>query len=170
MSWSLTFYFQIRRQTQQTWQFRGLYKASKWCFLCNVSRISVKCRTYSQWFIHFCTFQLDFLFSDWLFSKYTECIENVHGTQCTASKLREVLAAAFGVWSCHSFHHSIAGSGGVWCWTIAPMTTYKKYIIYCTIVDTQRRRVLNAQMLSRQASLLTPVSQIFMIFIPHFLS
>ena len=37
------------------------------------------------------TLQLNFLFCDWLFSKYIECIENVHCTLCTAPRLREVL-------------------------------------------------------------------------------
>ena len=34
------------------------------------------------------TRQLNFLFSDWLFSKYAECIENVHCTPRTAPRLR----------------------------------------------------------------------------------
>ena len=38
------------------------------------------------------TLQLNFLFSDWLFSKYAECIENVHCTPQTAR-------GAFGAWS-----------------------------------------------------------------------
>ena len=37
------------------------------------------------------TLQLNFLFSDWLFSKYEKCIENVHCTPLTAPKLHEVL-------------------------------------------------------------------------------
>ena len=37
------------------------------------------------------TLQLNFLFSDWLFSKYAECIENVHCTPRTAPRLLEVL-------------------------------------------------------------------------------
>ena len=37
------------------------------------------------------TLQLNFLLSDWLFSKYAECIENVHCTPRTAPRLREVL-------------------------------------------------------------------------------
>ena len=37
------------------------------------------------------TLQLDFLFSDWLFSKYAECIENVYCTPQTAPRLHEVL-------------------------------------------------------------------------------
>ena len=37
------------------------------------------------------TLQLNFLLSDWLFSKYAECIENAHCTPRTASRLREVL-------------------------------------------------------------------------------
>ena len=37
------------------------------------------------------TLQLNFLFSDWFFSKYAECIENVHCTPRTAPRLREVL-------------------------------------------------------------------------------
>ena len=40
-------------------------------------------------YIH--TLQLNILFSDWLFSKYAECIENVHCTPRTAPRLREVL-------------------------------------------------------------------------------
>ena len=34
------------------------------------------------------TLQLNFLLSDWLFSKYAECIENVHCTPRTAPRLR----------------------------------------------------------------------------------
>ena len=34
------------------------------------------------------TLQLNFLFSNWLCSKYTECIENVHFTPRTAPRLR----------------------------------------------------------------------------------
>ena len=34
---------------------------------------------------------MNFLFSDRLFSKYAECIENVHCTPRTAPRLREVL-------------------------------------------------------------------------------
>ena len=41
--------------------------------------------------IHIHTLQLNFLLSDWLFSKYAECIENVHCTPCTAPRLRGVL-------------------------------------------------------------------------------
>ena len=37
------------------------------------------------------TLQLNFLFSDWLFSKYAECIENVHCASRTAPRLHEVL-------------------------------------------------------------------------------
>ena len=37
------------------------------------------------------TLKVDFLFSDWLFSKYAECIENVHCTLRTVPRLREVL-------------------------------------------------------------------------------
>ena len=37
------------------------------------------------------TLQLNLLLSDWLFSKYAECIENVHCTPRTAPRLREVL-------------------------------------------------------------------------------
>ena len=37
------------------------------------------------------TLQIDFLFSDWLFSKYAGCIGNVHCTPRTAPRLREVL-------------------------------------------------------------------------------
>ena len=37
------------------------------------------------------TLQVKFLFSDWLFSKYAECIENVFFTPRTAPRLREVL-------------------------------------------------------------------------------
>ena len=35
--------------------------------------------------------QLNFLFFDWLFCKYAECIENVHFTPRTAPRLRKVL-------------------------------------------------------------------------------
>ena len=42
-----------------------------------------------------CPTKLDFLFSDWLFSKYTECIENVHCTPHTASKLGPDCARCF---------------------------------------------------------------------------
>ena len=35
--------------------------------------------------------QLNFLFFDWLFSKYAESIENVHCTPSTAPRLREEL-------------------------------------------------------------------------------
>ena len=38
-----------------------------------------------------CTLKLNFLFSDWLLSKYAEYIENVHYTPRTAPRLREVL-------------------------------------------------------------------------------
>ena len=41
------------------------------------------------------TLQLNFLFSDWLFSKYAECIENVHCTLLTAPKLRPDCARCF---------------------------------------------------------------------------
>ena len=37
------------------------------------------------------TLQLNFLFSDWLFSKYVECIGDVHCTPGTAPRLREGL-------------------------------------------------------------------------------
>ena len=37
------------------------------------------------------TLQLNFLFSDWFFSKYVECIENVQYTLRTVPRLREVL-------------------------------------------------------------------------------
>ena len=37
------------------------------------------------------TLLLIFLFSDWFFSKYAECIENVHCTLRTAPRLHEVL-------------------------------------------------------------------------------
>ena len=40
-------------------------------------------------YIH--TLQLNFLFSEWLFSKYAECIENVHCAQAARG--------AFGAWS-----------------------------------------------------------------------
>ena len=39
----------------------------------------------------FHTLQLNFLFSDWLFSKYAECIENFHCIPRTANRLREML-------------------------------------------------------------------------------
>ena len=42
------------------------------------------------WFIIH-TLQLNFLFSDLLFSKYVDCIKNVHCTPRTTSSLREVL-------------------------------------------------------------------------------
>ena len=35
--------------------------------------------------------QLNLLFSDWIFSNYMECIENVQCTPCTAHRLQEVL-------------------------------------------------------------------------------
>ena len=37
------------------------------------------------------TLQLNFLFSDWLFRKYVECIKSVQNTPRTAPRLREVL-------------------------------------------------------------------------------
>ena len=37
------------------------------------------------------TLQLNFLFSDWLLSKYAECVENVHCTPRTAPRLCKVL-------------------------------------------------------------------------------
>ena len=37
------------------------------------------------------TLPLNFLLSDWLLSKYAECIENVHCTPRTAPRLREML-------------------------------------------------------------------------------
>ena len=36
--------------------------------------------------------QLNFLFSDWLFSKYAECVENAHCTPHTAPRLHKVLS------------------------------------------------------------------------------
>ena len=45
----------------------------------------------SQSLINIHTLQLNVLFSDRLFSKYAECIENVHCTPRTARRLREVL-------------------------------------------------------------------------------
>ena len=44
-------------------------------------------------FIH--TLQLNFLFSDWLLSKYTECIENFHCTPRPAQGLRPDCARCF---------------------------------------------------------------------------
>ena len=41
------------------------------------------------------TLQLNFLSSDWLFSKYAECIENVHCTPRTAPRLRPDCAMCF---------------------------------------------------------------------------
>ena len=41
------------------------------------------------------TLQLNFLFSDWLFRKYAECIENVHCTARTAPRLRPDCARCF---------------------------------------------------------------------------
>ena len=37
------------------------------------------------------TLQFNFLFSDWLFSKYAECIEYVYCTPRTTPRLRELL-------------------------------------------------------------------------------
>ena len=37
------------------------------------------------------TLQFSFSFSDWFFSKYTQCIENVHCTPRMAPRLRGVL-------------------------------------------------------------------------------
>ena len=41
------------------------------------------------------TLQLNFWFSDWLFSKYAECIENVHCTPRSAPRLRSDCAMCF---------------------------------------------------------------------------
>ena len=41
------------------------------------------------------TLQLNFLFSDWLFTKYAQCIENVHWTPRTAPRLRTDCARCF---------------------------------------------------------------------------
>ena len=41
--------------------------------------------------LHSHTLQLNFLSSDWIFSKYGECIENVYCTPRTALRLHEVL-------------------------------------------------------------------------------
>ena len=57
-----------------TWKQASALEMFNFFFLCGSLKM-----------IH--TFQLNFLFSDWLFSKYAECIENVH---CTP-RLREVL-------------------------------------------------------------------------------
>ena len=45
--------------------------------------------------------QLNFLFSDWVYSKYAECIENVHCTPLTAPRLHEVLLVRDRARECH---------------------------------------------------------------------
>ena len=47
------------------------------------------------------TLQVDFLFSDWLFSEYAESIENVHCTPRTAPRLRDVLLVRDCARDCH---------------------------------------------------------------------
>ena len=48
-----------------------------------------------SWLTLIHTLQLNFLFSDWLLSKYAECIENVHCTPRTAPRLRPDCARCF---------------------------------------------------------------------------
>ena len=47
------------------------------------------------------TLPLNFLFSDWLFCKYAECIENVHCTLRTAPSLHKVLLVHDRACECH---------------------------------------------------------------------
>ena len=62
--------------------------------ICAKTRTSFKGQYFTNFIIHhlhmtsFHTLQLNFLLSDWLFSKYAECIENVHCTPRTACRLR----------------------------------------------------------------------------------
>ena len=62
----------------------------------------------------FHTLQLDFLFFDWLFINYTECIENIQCTLLTVPRMREVLLLR--VRTCDAFlaHAPLSGAMSLW--------------------------------------------------------
>ena len=84
-------------------------KAKKHILMCYLQKIAnihmfvcFSCLLHTVTFIRgIHTPQLNFLLSDWLFSKYAECIENVHCTPRTAPRLREVLLVRDLARKCH---------------------------------------------------------------------
>ena len=64
------------------------FPSCRWYELGHKILLNPSCGTHAYRMTNIHTLQLNFLFSDWLFSKYAECIENVHCTLRTAPRLR----------------------------------------------------------------------------------